>query len=200
MDEPRSCIAKYRGSTETILVWLSSSGMKESSSYSGLKLITKDSVARRKLSCFEGPDVLLILGSSSSGIRLAGLFPVLTCGTFGLIDIFGLEEAQGLTIKEGSSSKLSNVSESDMSQLEVPSEPYLLKSGQVLIRGAQVKSESLESGDSLTLREESDSREEALVIPKSEDLLSIKMPFRSISVNAKVVFQPAGLGPIFMMS
>jgi len=50
------------------------------------------------------------------------------------------------------------------------------------------------------LREESDSREKALIISECEDLLSIQMPFRSISVNSKVVFQSAGLGSILVMS
>jgi len=58
---------------------------------------------------------------------------MLACGTFGLINVFGLEKAQGLPIKEGSSSKLGNMSKSNMAQFEVPSEPHLLKSQQVLI-------------------------------------------------------------------
>jgi len=72
--------------------------------------------------------VLLILDSSGSGIRLVCLLTILTCETFGLIDVFGLEKAQGLPIKEGSSCQLGNMSKSKMTQFEVPSEPYFLKS------------------------------------------------------------------------
>jgi len=75
-----------------------SSGVEESSSDSGFKLVTEYGVTRDKLSGLEGSYIFLILDGGSSGIRGLSLLAVLTRRTFGLINILGLEQTQGLPI------------------------------------------------------------------------------------------------------
>ena len=89
-----------------------------------------------------------------------------------MIRNLGAEETHRDSIQEASKSQFLNVCAGDVSQLEMPALPNLLRGSQVLVGRMEHIRQGLESGNGFSLGEQGDTRKEAAIVSESEQLLA----------------------------
>ena len=90
-------------------------------------------------------------------------------------------------VEKPAKTQLLDVGERGVTQLDVPLEPELLKTGEIAVVGVKDSGKCLESGDGLSLRKEDQPRKEAGIVFHGKDLGAMAMPFCAIVEDTEVV-------------